>query len=62
MVRETYSNMGQQKSKKKIEGQVPFAAPKMLDVGDEAERLYAADAEAALNEFRQDGHPTREDE
>lgn len=47
MVREIYTEMKKQNKKIEIESEV-------LQGQDEAERLYAADAEAALNEFRPD--------
>jgi hypothetical protein len=49
MVREIYTEMKKQNKKIEIESE-----RETLQGRDEAERLYAADAEAALNEFRPD--------
>jgi hypothetical protein len=54
--------MATHRNKKEIERKGSFMKPEKLDVLDEAERLYAADAEAAHEQFRQDGQPPREGE
>jgi hypothetical protein len=51
-----------EKQNKKIEANGRSGTLRSRDALDEADRLYAADAEASFSEFRENVHPPSEEE